>query len=92
VTGERTALATDLVKDVKRLAKRIDQPIAVGFGISSPAQVAAVGEVADAVVVGSALVRYLEENVSHPDLPALLEQRVRELSAPLRQKAERRRA
>jgi tryptophan synthase alpha chain len=92
VTGERSALATDLVKDVKRLSKRIDLPIAVGFGLSSPDQVAAVGEVADGVVVGSALVRYLEENASHPDLPALLEERIRELSAPLRRKAERRRA
>lgn len=92
VTGERTALPTDLTKDVKRLRKRFDQPIAVGFGISSPLQVAAVGEMADGVVVGSALVRYLEENAGHPDLPALLEARVRELSAPLRRKAERRRA
>lgn len=92
VTGERSALATDLVKDVKRLGKRVDLPIAVGFGLSSPDQVAAVGEVADGVVVGSALVRYLEENASHPDLPALLEDRIRELSAPLRSKAERRRA
>ena len=90
VTGERTALATDLVKDVKRLGKRVDLPLAVGFGISTPAQVASVGEVADGVVVGSALVRFLEENAGHPDLPALLEDRVRELSAPLRRKAERR--
>src|SRR5436305_14565141 len=57
VTGERTALATDLVRDVKRLRKRLDQPLAVGFGISTPQQVAAVGEIADGVVVGSAPVR-----------------------------------
>jgi len=92
VTGERTALPTDLARDVKRLGKRVDLPIAVGFGISTPAQVATVGEAADGVVVGSALVRYLEENAGHPDLPALLEDRVRELAAPLRKKAERRRA
>lgn len=92
VTGERSALQGDLVKDVKRLRKRLDLPVAVGFGLSSPAQVAQVGEVADGVVVGSALVRLIEENLEHPDLPALLEERVRELSAPLRRKAERRRA
>lgn len=90
VTGERAALPAELAKDVKRLRKRTDLPIAVGFGISSPAQVAAVAEVADGVVVGSALVRFLEENASHPDLPTLLENRVRELTAPLRRKAERR--
>lgn len=92
VTGERSALPLDLTKDIKRLRKRTDLPVAVGFGISTPAHVAAVAEVADGVVVGSALVRFLEENASHPDLAGLLEAKVRELSAPLRTKAERRRA
>ncbi len=92
VTGEHTALATDLVRDVKRLRKRLDQPLAVGFGISTPQQVAAVGEIADGVVVGSALVRLIEEQGSDPGFARVLEERVRELSAPLRQRAERRRA
>jgi len=92
VTGERAALPAELVRDVKRLRKRIDLPIAVGFGISSPAHVAAVGEVADGVVVGSALVRLIEEKADDPGLSSLLEQRVRELCEPLRRKAERRRA
>jgi tryptophan synthase alpha chain len=96
VTGERATLPADLVRDVKRLRKRLDQPLAVGFGLSSPAQVAAVGEEADGVVVGSALVRLIEENLSgpggNPGLPALLENRVHELSAPLHRRTERKRA
>lgn len=93
VTGERDDLPADLAREVRRLRRRLPLPLAVGFGISSPAQVAAVGEVADAVVVGSALVRLVEEMGSDPGLPAALEERVRELSAPLRRKAvERRRA
>jgi tryptophan synthase alpha chain len=92
VTGERTALPGDLLRDVKRLRKRLDQPLAVGFGISTPQQVAAVGEIADGVVVGSALVRLVEENLGAPELPALLEEQARRLAAPLRQLAERRRA
>ena len=92
VTGEQAELAGDLVRDVKRLRKRLDTPLAVGFGISTPAQVAAVGEVADGVVVGSALVRLIEERGSDPGLPALLENRVRELCAPLKHRAERKRA
>src|SRR6185369_4016301 len=91
VTGERAALPSELVKDIKKLRKRVKLPLAVGFGISSPAQVAAVGEVADGVVVGSALVRLMEEHGDDPALPDLLEERMRELTAPLR-KAERRRA
>lgn len=94
VTGERTALPSDLVRDIKRLRRKLDQPLAVGFGISSPAQVAAVGEVADGVVVGSALVRLVEENLSagRGGLATLLENRVHELSAPLHRGAERKRA
>jgi len=94
VTGERTALPSDLVRDVKRLRKKLDQPLAVGFGISSPAQVAAVAEVADGVVVGSALVRLVEENLSigRAGLATLIENRVHELSAPLHRGAERKRA
>src|SRR5215210_9304522 len=73
VTGEQAALPADLVRDVKRLRKRLDPPLAVGFGISTPQQVAAVGEIADGVVVGSALARLIEGG--GPGLPALLEDR-----------------
>ncbi|HXO41308.1 MAG TPA: tryptophan synthase subunit alpha [Thermoanaerobaculia bacterium] len=82
-TGERSSLPPDLMRDLKRLRRRLDLPLAVGFGISSPAQVAAVSEVADGVVVGSALVRLVEQMGEDPDLPATLERRVRELAAPL---------
>ena len=83
VTGERSTLPEDLVRDVKRLRRRCDLPLAVGFGISTPDQVAALGEVADAVVVGSALVRLVEQMGEDPDLPAVLEDHVRKLAAPL---------
>jgi tryptophan synthase alpha chain len=69
--------------------------VAVGFGVSTPGQVATVGEFADGVVVGSALVRLVEELGGDPDVTHLVnavEQRVRELTAPLRRQAERRRA
>jgi tryptophan synthase alpha chain len=61
VTGERRALPADLVDEVRSLRRDIDLPIAVGFGISTPEQVAAVAEIADGVVVGSALVRRIAE-------------------------------
>lgn len=92
VTGERSALAPDLVRDVKRLRRKVGMPLAVGFGISSAAQVASVGEIADGVVVGSALVRLIEENLGKPGLPALLENKAHELSSPLRRGTERKRA
>ena len=89
VTGERELLTKSLPKEVKRVRKKVDLPVAVGFGISNPDQVAAVGKIADGVVVGSALVRIVEEG--GPDVAEKLEARVRELSEPLRKKAKRRR-
>jgi tryptophan synthase alpha chain len=92
VTGERQALPEELAGEVKRLRKKLGLPLAVGFGISSPSQVEAVGEIADGVVVGSALVRLIEEAGRDPELAAAVEERARELSAPLKRRAERRRA
>ncbi len=57
VTGERAELPPGLAKELAALRRRLDLPIAVGFGISTPEQVAAVARIADGVVVGSALVR-----------------------------------
>jgi tryptophan synthase alpha chain len=64
VTGERSALSDDARPLVKRIKALTAEPVALGFGISTPEQVAAAAAVADAVVVGSALVRFLEE---HPE-------------------------
>jgi tryptophan synthase alpha chain len=61
VTGERRALSDEAAPLVERLRGLTDEPIALGFGLSTPKQVAAAGKVADGVVVGSALVRFLEE-------------------------------
>jgi len=61
VTGARTELREELAAEVDALRARVELPIAVGFGISTPEQAAAVAGVADGVVVGSALVTRLEE-------------------------------
>jgi tryptophan synthase alpha chain len=61
VTGERSELAQDARKLVSRLRRFTKLPVAVGFGISTPEQVAEVGTFADAIVVGSAIVRAIEE-------------------------------
>ena len=62
VTGQRQHLAEDARKLVKRLRRVTRLPIALGFGISTPEQFAEVGEFADAVVVGSAIVETIERN------------------------------
>lgn len=62
VTGTREQLADDAQKLVRRLRRVTKLPIALGFGISTAAQFAEVGEFADAVVVGSAIVQTIEQN------------------------------
>jgi len=62
VTGARKQLPEDAQALVKRLRKYTKLPIAVGFGISNAQQFAAVGQYADAGVVGSAIVETVEKN------------------------------
>lgn len=62
VTGERDQLPQDARDLVRRLRKYTKLPVAVGFGISTPRQCAAVGEYADAAVVGSAIVHTIERS------------------------------
>ena len=59
VTGARATLAQDLDRTVARVRTATSLPLAVGFGISTPAQAAAVAALADGVVVGSAVVDVL---------------------------------
>ena len=61
VTGERVDLGSEVTKVVERIRSCTDMPVCVGVGVSTPDQAAQVCEVADGVVVGSALVRRLLE-------------------------------
>lgn len=60
VTGERRAVADDLVKQLTWMREDTDLPLAVGFGISAPEHVDPLREVADGVIVGSGIVRRME--------------------------------
>ncbi len=62
VTGARAELRPELADEVSRLREAVGLPVAVGFGVSTPEQAAAVAKVADGVVVGSALVQVLDES------------------------------
>lgn len=85
VTGERDSLAEELLTVLRRVRKRLPLPVAVGFGISSPDQAAEIGRHADGVVVGSALVRLVEEHEDDPQLPQIVESRARQLAEALRE-------
>jgi tryptophan synthase alpha chain len=79
VTGERDSVAGSVAPLVEAVRRVTDLPLAVGFGISKPEHVAAVGRLADAVVVGSAFVRLIERNAGNAALEIQLESLAREL-------------
>lgn len=60
-TGERAKLADDLPALVTSVSELAEVPVAVGFGISTPEQAAAIGEIAGGVIIGSRLVRAVDE-------------------------------
>ena len=64
VTGVRDQVAQDIPAAVARIKRQTPLPVAVGFGISTRAQVAEVGAAADGVVVGSALVNCIRDNLA----------------------------
>jgi tryptophan synthase alpha chain len=61
VTGARSSVADSLAARVTQVRSELTVPLVVGFGISDPAQAGQVAQVADGVVVGSALVKYFEK-------------------------------
>jgi tryptophan synthase alpha chain len=62
VTGARDTVADSAAELAARVRQATDMPLALGFGVSRPEHVRAIGACADAAVVGSALVRVIEEH------------------------------
>ncbi len=73
VTGEQASLSSAVRPLAESMRKVTSLPLAVGFGISTPEQVASAGSVADAVIAGSAFVRAIERERGGPGLAARLE-------------------
>ena len=89
ITGTRSAANADVSAAVARLKRHTDLPVAVGFGINTAEQAAAIAKVADAAVVGSALVNRIGAQVgsdgsASPQAVTDTLALVRELSAGVR--------
>lgn len=84
VTGEQQSLSHTAAPLTRRMRELTRLPLAVGFGISTPEHVAEVARIADGVVVGSAIVHFIETHSSSPGLSQELEAFTRHLTAPLR--------
>src|SRR5438552_11882303 len=79
VTGERDSISAAVAPLVRSVREVTDLPLAVGFGVSTPEHVAELGRQAEAVVVGSAIMRLIEQNAGNASLELQLESFVREL-------------
>jgi tryptophan synthase alpha chain len=90
VTGEREALPPELPGLVRRVRKFTTLPIAVGFGISQPTHVTVLGGIADAAVVGSALVAGIEKATSLDAAAEAVAERIRVLKRAAREGVSRR--
>ncbi len=62
VTGTRTEIKTDLNSIMKIVRENTDIPCAIGFGISTPEQAKKMSDIADGVIVGSAIIKLLEKH------------------------------
>ena len=65
ITGTRSAAQLDVRQAIALIRQQTDLPIAVGFGIKTAAQVTQTAEIADAVVVGSAIVDRIAEGLKN---------------------------
>ena len=79
VTGERDSISNAVAPLIRSMRAVTDLPLAVGFGVSTPEHVAEIGAQAEAVVVGSAIMRVIEQNAGNQSLEIQLESFVREL-------------
>jgi len=84
VTGERADVGRGIEEQIRALRLVTTKPICVGFGIGRPEQVASIGKLADGVIVGSAIVRVVEEHASSPALVSKVADFIAALKAPLR--------
>jgi tryptophan synthase alpha chain len=66
VTGARSQVSSGLDEFVANVREQAQVPVAVGFGISTPEQAAAVGAFADGVIVGSALINAFDSAENDP--------------------------
>jgi tryptophan synthase alpha chain len=79
VTGTAKPQVDEVKKDVERIRKVTALPLAIGFGISTPQQAAEMAPHADAIVVGSAVVKMIAENSQRSDLVPVVSQYAREM-------------
>ena len=83
VTGTTAPKIDDIARKVTKIRKLTKMPIAVGFGISNAAQAKEIGTIADGIVIGSAVVKLIDENRNNRDLVRIVSDYTKEIKEAL---------
>jgi tryptophan synthase alpha chain len=83
VTGTQKPRIDDIKKDVERIRERTELPVVIGFGISTAMQASQISSHADGVVIGSAIVKLIEENAVKNDLEGIVTSFTQEIKKAL---------
>jgi len=84
ITGTAAPKIGNIKTEVNKIRKITKLPIAVGFGISRPEQAREIGRFADGVVIGSAVIRLIDENKNNGDLSKILSDYISNIKKELR--------
>jgi tryptophan synthase alpha chain len=84
ITGTAAPKIDNIKTEVKKIRKITKLPVAVGFGISKSQQAREIARFADGVVIGSAVVRLIDENKNNPDLVRIVSNYASEIKNALR--------
>lgn len=85
VTGAREGISKDIKGMIRKIKSHAKIPVAVGFGISKPEQAREVSSGADGVIVGSAIVKVIEENIGKKTMTRKVHDLVKSLKDGMRQ-------
>lgn len=83
VTGTAAPKIEDIAREVGKIRKLTQMPIAVGFGISNAKQAQEIGTVADGIVIGSAVIKLIDENRNNSELISIVSDYTREIKEAL---------
>lgn len=78
-TGVRKSLPKELLHQIRRIKRITSKPVCVGFGVSTPQQARQIAQIADGVIVGSAIIKVIEKNLRRRDLVPRVSKFVRRL-------------
>jgi tryptophan synthase alpha chain len=84
VTGSAINLSDGLLEEITRIKKAGNLPVAVGFGVSTPEQAATLGSAADGVIVGSALVKAIQQAGTPDEQVKIAEKFTKAMAAALK--------